>query len=270
MQERGIAMNDRLLLGRSIETGSWVHKLDARAKIIGMILYLVVILLSHSWMAMALLAVFSIAVMASTRISLKYFVKAAKPLRYLMLFIFVVQALTVKEGDAVFSIGSFSLHEGGLRLAAFSVIRMFFLITFTALLTFTTKPAKLNRGLEGILTPFKKLGLSPERITLMISIALRFIPTILDESQIIMKAQASRGADLKELPLKEKGRMLVSLLVPVISSAFRRAQDLVYSMEARGFRMDAPRSRYHRLRWGWADTVFVAMFIIMGVAVALL
>ncbi|MNL51824.1 Energy-coupling factor transporter transmembrane protein EcfT [compost metagenome] len=105
---------------------------------------------------------------------------------------------------------------------------------------------------------------------MMIGIALRFIPTILDEAQIIMKAQASRGADLKELPLKEKGRMLVSLLVPVITSAFRRAQDLVYSMEARGFHMDAPRSQYHRLRWGAADTVFVTMFVIMGVAVALL
>ncbi|WP_151735709.1 energy-coupling factor transporter transmembrane component T family protein [Paenibacillus tengchongensis] len=263
-------MNDRLLLGRSIETGSWVHKLDARSKILAMILYLVIILLAHSWWAMAVLAVFSVSVLSSTKVPLKYYLKAAKPLRYLMLFIFVVQALTVKEGEALFTIGSFSLHEGGLRLAAFSVIRMFLLITFTALLTFTTRPAKLNQGLEGVLTPFKKLGLSPERITLMISIALRFIPTILDESQIIMKAQASRGADLKELPLKEKMRMLVSLLVPVISSAFRRAQDLVYSMEARGFRMDAPRTKYHRPAWGAADSVFILMFVIMGVAVALL
>ncbi|MFE4712960.1 energy-coupling factor transporter transmembrane component T family protein [Paenibacillus sp. NPDC056722] len=261
-------MNERLLLGRSIETGSWVHKLDARSKITGMLLYVVVILLSRSWMAMALLAVFSVVVMASTRIPLKYFLKAAKPLRYLMLFIFIVQVVSVKEGAVWLSIGSWDLYEDGLRLGAFSVIRMFFLITFSALLTFTTTPGKLNQGLEGILAPFKKMGLSPDRITLMIDISLRFIPTILDESQIIMKAQASRGADLKELPLKEKGRMLVSLLVPVIASAFRRAQDLVYSMEARGFRMDAPRSRYHRPIWGGADTVFILMFVVMGVAVA--
>ncbi|MEK4291253.1 MULTISPECIES: energy-coupling factor transporter transmembrane component T family protein [Paenibacillus] len=263
-------MNEKLILGRSIETGSWVHKLDARAKITGMLLYVAVILFSRSWMAMAVLAIFSIAVMASTRIPLKYFLKAAKPLRYLMLFIFIVQVVSVKTGEVVLTLGSWSIYEGGLRLGAFSVIRMFFLITFTALLTFTTTPGKLNQGLEGILTPFKKLGLSPDRITLMISISLRFIPTILDESQIIMKAQASRGADLKELPLKEKGRMLVSLLVPIIASAFRRAQDLVYSMEARGFRMDAPRSRYHRLRWGKFDTVFIGMFVVMGIAVALL
>jgi len=262
--------SERLLLGRSIETGSWVHKLDARSKITGMLLYVAVILLSRSWPAMALLAVFSISVMASTRIPLKYFIKAAKPLRYLMLFIFIVQVLSVKEGEIWLTLGSLSLHMGGLRLGAFSVIRMIFLVSFTALLTFTTTPGRLNQGLEGILSPFKKLGLSPDRMTLMISIALRFIPTILDESQIILKAQASRGADLKELPLKEKGRMLVSLLVPIISSAFRRAQDLIYSMEARGFRMDAPRSRYHRPEWNLSDTVFICMFVVMGLAVALL
>lgn len=262
--------SEKLLLGRSIDTGSWVHKLDARSKITGMLLYVAVILLSRSWPAMALLAVFSISVMASTRIPLKYFIKAAKPLRYLMLFIFIVQVLSVKEGEVWFALGSWSLHQDGLRLGAFAVIRMLFLVSFTALLTFTTTPGKLNQGLEGILKPFSRLGLSPDRFTLMISIALRFIPTILDESQIIMKAQASRGADLKELPLKEKGKMLVSLLVPVISSAFRRAQDLVYSMEARGFRMDAPRTRYHRLSWGWADTFFIVMFVVMGLAVAFL
>ncbi|KGE19575.1 energy-coupling factor transporter transmembrane component T family protein [Paenibacillus wynnii] len=262
--------SEKLLLGRTIETGSWVHKLDARGKIIGMLLYVAVILLSHSWQTMALLAVFSISIMASTRIPLKYFVKAAKPLRYLMLFIFIVQVLSIKEGEVWLTLGSFSLHQEGLRLGAFSVIRMLFLVSFTALLTFTTTPGKLNQGLEGILSPLKKIGMSPDRLTLMIGIALRFIPTILDESQIIMKAQASRGADLAELPLKEKARMLVSLLVPVISSAFRRAQDLVYSMEARGFRMDAPRTRYHRLSWGFADTVFICMFIVMGLAVAIL
>jgi energy-coupling factor transport system permease protein len=262
--------SEKLLLGRSIETGSWVHKLDARAKLIGMLLYVAVILLSRSWPAMGLLSVFSIAVMASTRIPLKYFIKAAKPLRYLMLFIFIVQTLSVKEGQEWLSLGPMTLYAGGLQLGAFSVIRMIFLVTFTALLTFTTTPGRLNQGLEGILSPFKRLGMSPERITLMIGISLRFIPTILDESQIIMKAQASRGADLKELPLREKARMLVSLLVPVISSAFRRAQDLVYSMEARGFRMDAPRTRYHRPQWTLADTLFVAMFIVMGVAVTLL
>lgn len=106
-------MNEKLILGRSIETGSWVHKLDARAKITGMLLYVAVILLSRSWMAMAVLAIFSIAVMASTRIPLKYFLKAAKPLRYLMLFIFIVQVVSVKTGEVVLTLGyGLSMREG--------------------------------------------------------------------------------------------------------------------------------------------------------------
>ncbi|NGM84422.1 energy-coupling factor transporter transmembrane protein EcfT [Paenibacillus sp. 7124] len=263
-------MNERLLLGRSIETGSWVHKLDPRSKLVGMLLYSAAILLSRSWPAIALIAAISVAVAASTRIPLKYYVLAAKPLRYLMLFILIVQLLTVKEGAVLVTIGSFSLYEEGLRLGAFAAIRTFLLVAFTALLTFTTTPARLNQGLEGILSPLRFIGLSPARFTLMISLALRFIPTILDEAEIVLKAQASRGADLSELPLKEKGRMLVTLLVPVIAGAFRRAQDLVYSMEARGFRMDAPRSRYHRLKWGRADSFFIAIFILAGLAAAIL
>lgn len=263
-------MNEKLLLGRMIDTGSWVHKLDPRAKLIGMLIYVAVILLSRSLPAVALLAVFSAAVMASTRIPLSYFLKAAKPLRFLMLFIFVIQLFTVKQGPVLVEWGAFRLYEEGLRLGAFAVIRMLFLVAFTALLTFTTTPARLNQGLEALLSPFKKLGLAPGRLTLMMDIALRFIPTILDETQVIMKAQASRGADLAELPLKEKARMLVSLLIPVITSAFRRAQDLVYSMEARGFVIDAPRTRYHRLNWETADTLFTGMIAAAAVAVALL
>ncbi|MDT3428311.1 energy-coupling factor transport system permease protein [Paenibacillus forsythiae] len=263
-------MNERLLLGRSIETGSWIHKLDPRSKLIGMLLYVAAILLSRSWAAMGLLALFSVTVAASTRIPLKYYLKAAKPLRYLMLFIFIVQLISVKEGAVWLTIGPYSLHGEGLRLGAFAAARTFLLVAFTALLTFTTTPARLNQGLEGILSPLRFIGLSPGRFTLMVSLALRFIPTILEEAQIILKAQASRGADLSELPMKEKGRMLVTLLVPVIAGAFRRAQDLVYSMEARGFQMDAPRSRYRRLRWGGADTFFIAMFILLGIAAAIL
>ncbi|AIQ62196.1 cobalt transporter [Paenibacillus stellifer] len=263
-------MNERLLLGRTIETGSWVHRLDPRSKLIGMLLYAAAILLARSWAAMAVLAIMSLMIAVSTRIPLKYYLRAAKSLRYLMLFIFIVQLLSVKGGRVWLSLGSFQLYEDGFRLGAFAVIRTFLLVSFTAMLTFTTTPARLNQGLEGILSPLKRAGLSPGRFTLMISLALRFIPTILDEAQIVLKAQASRGADISELPLKEKGRMLVTLLVPVIVGAFRRAQDLVYSMEARGFRMEAPRTRYHRLRWGAADTCFIALFVLLAAASAVL
>jgi energy-coupling factor transport system permease protein len=262
-------MSEKLLIGRTIDTGSWVHSIDPRAKMVAMILYVVMIIMSNTWLEMVCVLLFSLVVITSTRIHIKYYVRAAKPLWILMLFIFIVQCLKIEDTDGIvlLSIGSWNLYFEGFRLGLFSVLRMVFLVSFTAILTFTTTPGRLNQGLEGVLKPLHWIKLSPERLTLMISIALRFIPTILEETQIILKAQASRGADLKELPWKEKGKMLVSLLVPVTVGAFRRAEDLVHSMESRGFRMKEPRTKFHRLIWRKRDTIFISLFIIMLIAV---
>ncbi|WP_438347824.1 energy-coupling factor transporter transmembrane component T family protein [Paenibacillus sp. FA6] len=262
-------MSEKLLIGRTIDTGSWVHSLDPRAKMIAMLLYVVMIIMSNTWIEMVCMLLFSMAVIASTRIHIKYYVRAAKPLWILMVFIFIVQCLKVvdKNGIVLMSIGTWNLYLEGFRLGLFAVLRMVFLVSFTAILTFTTTPGRLNQGLEGVLKPLHWIKVSPDRLTLMISIALRFIPTILEETQIILKAQASRGADLKELPWKEKGKMLVSLLVPVTVGAFRRAEDLVHSMESRGFRIREPRTKYHRLIWRKRDTLFISLFIIMVIVV---
>ena len=262
-------MSEKLLIGRTIDTGSWVHSLDPRAKMVAMLLYVVMIIMSNTWTEMVCMLLFSMAVIASTRIHIKYYVRAAKPLWILMVFIFVVQCLKVvdKNGIVLLSIGSWNLYLEGFRLGLFAVLRMVFLVSFTAILTFTTTPGRLNQGLEGVLKPLHWIKISPDRLTLMISIALRFIPSILEETQIILKAQASRGADLKELPWKEKGKMLVSLLVPVTVGAFRRAEDLVHSMESRGFRIREPRTKYHRLVWRKRDTLFISLFIIMVIVV---
>ncbi|MNN21353.1 Energy-coupling factor transporter transmembrane protein EcfT [compost metagenome] len=167
------------------------------------------------------------------------------------------------EGKALLQIGSWTLYSEGFSKGLITALRMFLLVSFTAILTFTTTPGLLNQGMSGVLKPLEKVGLSAERLTLMMSIALRFIPTILDETHKIVKAQAARGADLKELPWKEKGKLLVSLLVPVTVSAFRRAEDLVLSMESRGYLIGAPRSEYHLLVWRSRDTWFIFSYIVL-------
>ncbi|MFD1177380.1 energy-coupling factor transporter transmembrane component T family protein [Paenibacillus puldeungensis] len=262
-------MRNKLLFGRSIDTGSWVHGVDPRAKITGMVLYLVAIVAVGSWAALGVAAAFSLIYMRATKIPIKYYVKAAKPLWVLMVFIFVVQSLTINEGTVLWHLGSWKLYSGGLSTGFISAARMALLVSFTAILTFTTTPGLLNQGMSGVLKPFKRIGISSERLTLMMSIALRFIPTILDETQKIVKAQAARGADLKELPWKEKGRMLVSLLVPVTVSAFRRAEELVLSMESRGYTIGAPRSEYHLLTWKSRDTWFILSYVILASAVVI-
>lgn len=260
-------MRNKLLFGRCIDTGSWVHGVDPRAKLTGMMLYLAAIVTVGSWTALGLSAAFSLAYMLSTRIPLKYYFKATKPLWVLMVFIFAVQCLTVREGAELWRIGSWALYSGGLSSGMIAAFRMGLLVSFTAILTFTTTPGLLNQGMSGVLKPLKRIGVSSERLTLMMGISLRFIPTILDETHKILKAQAARGADLQELPWKEKGRLLVSLLVPVTVSAFRRAEELVLSMESRGYTVGAPRSEYHLLSWKSRDTWFVLSYVLLAAAV---
>ncbi|MDR0269197.1 energy-coupling factor transporter transmembrane component T [Paenibacillus sp.] len=256
-------MREKLLIGRLIDTGSPVHQLDPRAKLTAMLLYAVMVVAARTWPALLCLTAFSVLIMVLTRIPIGTYLKAAKPLRFLMLFILIVQCLAVKGGSVLITIGSWHLDMAGLQAGLYAVARMALLVSFTALLTFTTSPGQLNQGLEGMLKPFERIGISAERLSLMTGIALRFIPAILDEAQTILKAQASRGADLRELPWKDKGRMLMSLLVPVTVGAFRRAEDLTASMESRGYRIGAPRSRYRPLIWSMADTWFVGAFAIM-------
>lgn len=261
-------MREKLLIGRLIDTGSPVHALDPRAKLTAMLLYAAMVVAARSWPALLGLTAFSFIVMASTRIPLRTYLKAAKPLHVLMLFILIVQCLAVKGGRVLVAAGSWHVDSAGLEAGAYAVVRMVLLVSFTAMLTFTTSPGQLNQGVEGMLRPFTRIGISPERLALMTGIALRFIPAILDEAQTIMKAQASRGADLKELPWKEKARMLTALLVPVTVGAFRRAEDLTASMESRGYQLGAPRTQYRPLIWSYRDTGFVAVFVLMCLIVA--
>ncbi|GIP28213.1 energy-coupling factor transporter transmembrane protein EcfT [Paenibacillus sp. J23TS9] len=260
-------MREKLLIGRLIDIDSPVHRLDPRAKMTAMLLYAVMVMAARSWPALLCLTAFSVLIMLLTRIPIRMYLKAAKPLRVLMLFILIVQCLAVKGGSVLISAGSWHLDSAGLAAGVYAVMRMGLLVSFTAMLTFTTSPGQLNQALEGMLRPFEHAGIPAERLSLMTGIALRFIPAILDEAQTIMKAQASRGADLRELPWKGKVRMLTALLVPVTVGAFRRAEDLTASMESRGYRIGAPRTRYRPLVWGQGETWFVAAFVLMCLVV---
>nr|WP_236871252.1 energy-coupling factor transporter transmembrane protein EcfT [Brevibacillus laterosporus] len=260
-------MLNKVMFGRYIDTDSWLHHLDPRAKLLGMFLFVLLIMLSHSLLACVVVFLFATGIMASSQIPLRFFMKAVKPLRFLIFFLFLFQLLFMNEGRLLLSMGPLSIHAEGVRLACLTAWRMILLLSFTSLLTFTTKPLSLAKGVEGILQPFRFTGISPEKLGLMISISLRFIPTIFEETQKILKAQASRGADLADLPWREKSKMLLSLLVPVTVSAFRRAEDLVYSMEARGYVLGAPRTPYETLAWKRNDTIFLCLFLTMNIIV---
>jgi len=232
-------------LGRYVDTDSPVHRLDPRAKLIAMLLYAAVVLMISSLRGLLLTALASAAVMALTRVPFKVYLRSLKPLRWLIVFIFLFPIL-FQQG-----------WPDGIVQGTVTAGRMVLFIVFTAILTFTTRQSQLIQALEWLLKPFRRFGVSPEKWSLMMNLALRFIPTIVEEAKLILKAQASRGVDFAERSWREKASALITLLIPVTANTFRRAQELTDSMEARGFVPGMPRTHFHELVWNGRDTVFL-------------
>lgn len=263
-------MANRMIMGKYIETGSCIHRLDPRAKTLAMLLYMAAVFLVRSAAELALLAAFSAAVMAATRIPFRLYLRSLRPLLFLMLFIFVFHVLFDTSGNWSVNLGPVRLYSGGVQKGFMSVARMVLFVAYTAVLTLTTPPLLLTQALESLMKPLALFRISPRKVTLMLTTALRFIPTVFEEAQKILRAQASRGMDLADQKLLQKAWLLISLLVPVTAGAIRRAAELVDSMEARGYRLHHPRSRFHVLHWSWRDTLFIVATSLMVLATLLI
>lgn len=259
-------MRERMLLGRYFEADSWIHRLDPRAKTAAMAFYMLAVFLIDSYVEVLAVLVFSILLMRATTIPLVRFLQAMRPLLFILLFIFLFHALFDASGSRIVAAGPVNLYAGGIAKGMMSASRMMLFVTFTALLTFTTKPDRLAQGLGSLMQPLRLVRVSPERLSLMIGIALRFIPTVFEEAERIWKAQASRGMDFRSQPLMRKARLAIALLVPVTAGACRRASDLADSMAARGYRLGQPRTAFQPLAWARADTRFLVLFAALATA----
>ena len=260
-------MRERMLLGRYYEADSWIHRLDPRAKTAAMALYMIAVFMTDSYADVLAVLVFSLLLMKASAIPLIRFLQAMKPLLFILLFVFAFHALFDASGSRLIGVGPVNLYAGGLLKGMMSASRMMLFVTFTALLTFTTKPDRLAQGLGSLMAPLRYVRVSPERLSLMIGIALRFIPTVFEEAERIWKAQASRGMDFRSRTLREKARLAIALLVPVTAGACRRAADLADSMTARGYRLGRPRTAFAPLVWARADSLFIVLFALLAAAV---
>lgn len=258
---------NNIALGRYIPVDSWMHKIDPRFKLIGMLLMLVAIFLPSGWMGYAFLAVVLIIGLMVSKLKFKYIYKSFKPMLFMMIFLLVINTLMLKEGRVVFEIGSFKVYSQALLQTAYIAIRLVLMITVTTILTATTKPLDMTLGIEDLLKPFTRFGVPAHEIALMISIALRFIPTLIEEAQRIMKAQSSRGVDFDEGSFKEKVSGILSLIVPLFVSSFQRAEDLADAMEARGYAPGAQRTRYKQLIIQSRDYIFIGIVVLILVVV---
>ena len=262
-------MMEKMIFGRYIPGDSFVHRLDPRSKLVFVFAFILVVFLANNIVTYALLLAFTLFVILMSRIRLYFLINGLKPVIILLVFTFIIHILFTREGDILLDLGFLKVYEEGLKQGIFISIRFLVLVFMTSILTLTTSPISITDGIEVLLNPLKKLKMPVHELALMMSIALRFIPTLMDETDKIMKAQMARGSDLSAGPLKDRVKAVVPLLVPLFVSAFKRAEDLATAMEVRGYRGGEGRTRYRQLKWDWRDTLSLLVFVVMTVLLVL-
>lgn len=247
-----------ITLGRYMPLDSVIHRMDPRAKILAMLLVLISIFFPAGWVGYILLFLAVTAVILLGKLSFRYVWKSMKPMMLMMVFLLVVNSFVIQTGFRLFGIGGWGLYTGAIVQTAYIAFRLLLMVMITTCLTATTKPLDMTLGIEDLLAPFKVIHVPAHEIAMLISIALRFIPDLIEETERIIKAQESRGVDLREGKLKEKVMAILSLIVPLFVTAFQRAEDLANAMEARGYAPGEPRTRYKVLHLRMADVLLVA------------
>lgn len=237
-----------IALGRYMPLNSLIHRMDPRAKILSMLIMLTAIFIPSGFMGYGILAVVIIGVVLMSKLKLNFLIRAMKPMMFMLTFLMVINIFVIKTGYLVVDIFGFKIYSDAIFQTLYISVRLMLMIMITTILTATTKPLDLTLGIEDLLAPFKRFKVPAHEIAMMISIALRFIPTLIEETDRIMKAQASRGVDLQEGKFKEKIMAILSLIVPLFVSSFQRAEDLADAMEARGYIPQARRTRYKQLK----------------------
>ena len=256
---------EKMIFGRYIPGDSLVHRLDSRSKLLFVFAFIIIVFLANNAITYGLLIAFTLVVILMSRIRLYFLINGLKPVIILMVFTFLLHVLFTREGDIIFELGFLKVYEEGLKQGIFISIRFLVLVFMTSILTLTTSPISITDGIETLLNPLKKVKLPVHELALMMSISLRFIPTLMDETDKIMKAQMARGSDLSAGPLKDRVKAIVPLLVPLFVSAFKRAEDLATAMEVRGYRGGEGRTRYRQLKWDVGDTFALLSLVVMVV-----
>ncbi|MGI6204995.1 MAG: energy-coupling factor transporter transmembrane component T family protein [Anaerovoracaceae bacterium] len=256
-----------ITIGQYFPTESKIHSLDARTKIIASLAYIVALFVLHTFMGFVFATVVLGIVIAMSKVPFSFIVRGLKPVVIIIIFTFALN-LFMYPGEALVRLGPLTITDVGLYKALFLGFRLILLIIGSSMLTLTTRPISLTDGLESLMKPFSKIGVPAHELAMMMTIALRFIPTLIDETDKIMKAQQARGADFETGNIMHRAKALIPILVPLFISAFRIAQDMAMAMEARCYHGGSQRTRMEPMKYGKNDAVaFVLLILFMGACV---
>ena len=244
-----------ITLGQYFPGNSIAHKLDPRTKILLVTLYIIALFSAKGWMGYAVMAVTLAACVKVSHVGLRALVRGLKPLVFIIAFTGILNMFFTPDTHYLWEWGILRVSVKGIENALFMVIRIMLLVMGTFLMTYTTSPIRLTDGLESLLNPLKKIHVPVHELAMMMAIALRFIPTLIEETDKIMSAQKARGADFETGNLIQRAKALLPLLVPLFVSAFRRADELAVAMECRCYHGDQGRTRMKQLEWRMRDTL---------------
>ncbi len=260
-----------ITIGQFFPGNSLIHKLDPRAKILLTFIFIIALFLSRNFFSLGLLFATAIAAILVSRISFRVILKGLRMIVVLVVFTGILQLLYNDKGDILwkpFEQYDFAVTEGGVFSAGFIIFRIIALILFSSLLTYTTSPTMLTDAIERLLSPLKLFKINVNSLAMMMTIALRFIPTLIEEINIIMSAQKARGADLETGSFTQRVKALVPVFIPLIVNSFRRAYELAFAMECRCYTGNNKRTRMKKMKFSVRDyLVFVVVTLLVAVVI---
>ena len=259
-----------ITIGQYFPGKSLLYRLDPRMKLVLTLLFIVLVFLPQNWWGILPVVAFMALILGLSRLPIRLMWRSIKPVLFLVAFTAALNVLYVHEGTTLFQWQFIHITTGGLSNAAFIAVRIVCLIMGSSLLTYTTTPTALTDAIERLLSPLKWIKVNPHELAMMMTIALRFIPTLMEETDKIMAAQKARGADMESGGLLSRVRALVPVLIPLFVSSFRRAYDLAMAMECRCYRGGEGRTRMKQLHTALRDWVALGVYLLVGAGIVLI
>ncbi|MBZ9535767.1 energy-coupling factor transporter transmembrane protein EcfT [Cytobacillus oceanisediminis] len=261
---------NKLILGRYFPGESWLHQLDARAKMISVVLLIAMLFIADNWLGYLFLWLITLFIMHLSQVPLRTYVRGVKPMIWLILFTVVLQVLFTSGSKVYVTWGPISISEYGLINGLFIFSRFVMIVFLSTVLTLTTKPIDLTDGINKLLSPLRLVKIPVDDISIMLSISLRFIPNLLDETQKVMDAQRARGTEFGDGSLFKQMKTLVPIFLPLFASSLNRAEDMANMMDVKGYNSGIKRSTFRRVYWKKQDTWCLCGVFFIGVVTVLL
>lgn len=263
-------MKNKLIIGRYLPLDSWVHHLDPRAKITFVFMFIVLIFFAHSFATFAWIILLILLIMMLSKIKFWFLIKGLTPIFIFLIFTFLMHIFFTHGGTRLVEFGFIKIDSEGVLEGIFISLRLITIVMIATIMTLSTSPIDLTDAFEKLLTPLKWVKVPVHQLSMIMSIALRFIPTLMDELDKIILAQKSRGSEISSGSLTTRIKAFIPLMIPLFISAFQRAEELAIAMEVRGYDANIKRTSYRKLQWSLRDTICLLSIVPIAIVLFIL